>query len=404
MKLRIRWRAILLGLAEPLSLWLDRELTRGSAVVFAGYGALDSFDVTPFFARPSGSFPRSTAVYFAHGNNPPSAAGPVPRILAPFGSCGWDGGETEDMLKSIPSASPSSARRPAPRAPALGWQEYFARAADLDAVETVRGMLALGLGQSLGVCTSAFYPSAFREALQHQREFCRDRCSRRWFHWRLGISYRAEGDPLRDAWHYLRGGASPEKPTEALVSWMNAHGIRIGIAAPPVEDLRASLQDAAAGSHPSDWHFSTGLSGRCEAMIGRAERSGAPAGSEERRLVDELTALLDEFIGREFAGVEFANQRAVALRKRALLSALRGEQPDSYLRQARVLYSDTTSIDGFIGSYRDMARALDIFNSVRGITNDAPGEWARRAVQAAEIVGSPRQETQSRRVLRRVSL
>jgi len=376
------------GLPRGFEDWIHQSLDQGSALVFAGYGALDSFDVTPFFARPGLSFPRSAGVYFSHdhGRVPNS----VPRLLAPFGRSAVDGGDTGAMLAR---AAAAGVWAPTARAATgTAWDDAFLASAELSAVGAIRGVFVLGLAQSLGISPRSFYPAAFAEAASHADFFSGSPEQKRWIQWRLGIVYRLEGDLARETWHYMRGGPS----VEALTSWMSARGVRLGIAAPCVAALRTRFDQAASMAAPLNWDYTTLLGARCETIF-RTE-SGRHNSSTPPSVLAALK-LLDDFISREFNGVEYVNQQAFALRKRFLLKAIAGVSPAEDFDRALQLYSDNTSVDGFIGTFRDMARATRAFSVSTRSADAGSSSWARDAVSAAQILQNPRQLRQSLAVL-----
>ncbi|MDZ4064529.1 MAG: SIR2 family protein [Coriobacteriia bacterium] len=406
------------GMPSALEEWIARRLHSGSLFVFAGYSGLDSFDVNPFFdSLPV--HPRSSAVLIEHAAAKPRQVCRTrlsrgqQELLRVFGTSAAIRGETNSALCSIADAIGyrrstglcSTVATGASRRAHFDWEGAFRSTAVLEGIKSVRPWAILHLSHALGIYDAQLTRQAYADArgqVSDRRKRQSDRNTGKLRHWTLALAARDSGWLQQETLQYMSAGPS----WESLASYINARGWavlppRIGLA---YSCLRVDRAVAASDGQPVGWDACVSLSMALQTEL-RGMQSGRPGKPRVtdggRRRLHRIDEKLQTLTQRRYRGLLYVNQYAWAHRKRALIAAALGEDPNPLLATAARAYADATSLDGLTGVYADMARCGHIASLCHNdsrLHEDAL-EWARTAAAASEITGRPRHVVKAKRLL-----
>jgi len=334
-------RAVKLGLATELSQELDQALSRRALLAFVGYGAGDSFDVTPFFAgKAPGLFARSCGLFLQHGTSPtPVGAG---TLLQPFGerlklnvdTAAWL--LDSSGLGTIPSSSMGD----------FDWRQAFLAKIDLTDYSAARPFAICRLARELGLSYETIEATAYRQACALAERFDS------WeVHRTLAFNCRMRGKSGRERHHDLLAGDS------RLLGYNYSKG-NLRKAKQSAKPLDILFKESSDPTSELDWSTYTSMSSHCrpfvrKLMIKPFIRGLGPRDTEHAKKLLELAERLGD---RPLKNVTYLNQVATAMRFSLLLRALLfGETGEEVEQKILYLYREASSIQGYVSAYRDFA-------------------------------------------------
>jgi len=357
-------------------------------LVFIGYSASDSFDVTPWFqSQAAGTWPASRLVFVQHGPWPLPI--PAPSLAAGFGSRTLGNADTTVFLQSL------AGRQLHSQGETFDWAEAFRFAASRPS-PAGQALITCAVCNELGINVDLVDDTAYETAqaayVDHGQGPLRTI---------LALAARGRGLQEEEKRHLY---AAQKGPPELLYYHYTRGDMR------NARRLALSIDEIlteAVKPGELEWKAYTSMSVHARRLLSRYlrdphRRPESPSARDEMEMLEKVFQVLSS---RPFAELQAIHQVTTALRFRVLFNSLRGQHDRTWEEQILALYAEQAQVQGYVSSWRDFAFARMLRLRYEGTASGLVEEAAallRASHELAEMIGDRMAQRRSLKAERRL--
>ncbi len=345
------------GFSQDLKNHLIEKINRCETVIFIGYSFSDGFDVNPFFlSLPDSFFDHTKAIFIKHVNGEQLSKLSTPinafesqwhdlkrikRVLACFTIVEFYQGDTRNFFDEAKVEEVTT----------FDWKNTFKLQSKLSDLKIVKPLMICSLTNYLGFNVNLIQPNITRRVRENSQHY-----DKVFFIDQLTQALRRQGLSVFEKKYHLEKAGELGKTDLLGYYYSRSNYSKAQEYAVPLELVEASINNS---EQELSWVQFTSLASYCRPIVMHYvqyffERH---VSIKHKSMIRDLQVILGKINSKSLQSILNVNQLGTSLRFQFLFHTLdnNGDISNALLRRAIDIYSENTSIPGYISVFRDIA-------------------------------------------------